>query len=158
MGMVVNIEDHIDDVIEAKNNAVLRALEMIGIQAESHAANNLTASGHIDTGLLRNSITHAVSGEIPKNNDGSSSYEADTAVSKYRPNEQNAQKKRGEYSIAVPDADINERAVFVGSNVEYAPYIEYGTDKIGATHYIKNAVTDHLDEYKDIVKRSLQNA
>lgn len=122
----VEVIDHTQECIDAKNMAVERALEAIGIQAESYAKENLTASGHIDTGLLRNSIAHAVSGNVPTAN-GSTSYSADRAESKYQgfnstlyDENGKAIKRTGEYSANVPDAEADEKAVFVGSNVHYA--------------------------------------
>ena len=157
----IEVVDHTAECIAAKNQAVLKALEAIGMQAESHAKQNLTASGHIDTGLLRNSIAHAVSGNTPTTN-GKTVYQADRAESKYSfvptlyDDKGNAIKKTGNYTESVPDDDINEKAVYVGSNVHYAPYIEYGTDRIAPTHYIKNAIANYTNEYEEIAKMYLQ--
>lgn len=46
----------------------------------------------------------------------------------------------------------------VGTNVEYGPYLELGTRKMQAYPYLKPAVTEHTDEYRNILKDSLQNA
>lgn len=51
--------DNSADVIEAKNAAVMRALEAIGLQAEGYAK----LKAPVDTGRLRNSITHSVAPE-----------------------------------------------------------------------------------------------
>lgn len=159
----VEVIDHTAECIAAKNTAVERALEAIGIQAESYAKNNLTASGHIDTGLLRNSIAHAVSGNIPTTN-GQTSYQADRAESKYqglRPTKYdekgNAIKESGSYSAAVPDAADNEKAVYVGSNVTYSIFIEYGTDRLAPTHFVKNALADNTSVYAQIAENCLKN-
>lgn len=56
-GIVVN-DDNTDEVIEKLGVAMARALEGIGIEAESDAAKICP----VDTGRLRNSITHAVDG------------------------------------------------------------------------------------------------
>ena len=50
------VADHTDEVIEALGTAIARALEAIGIEAESDAANLCP----VDTGRLRNSITHTI--------------------------------------------------------------------------------------------------
>lgn len=162
MKSTIEVIDHTQECIDAKNEAIERALEAIGMQAESHAKNNLTASGHIDTGLLRNSIAHAVSGEIPTAN-GQSSYQADRALSKYDNFNTNVKyddkgnpiAKSGQYDMPVPDAAPVEKAVYIGSNVHYAPYIEWGTDRIAPTHFIKNAITEHSTEYAEIAKKFL---
>ena len=52
-------EDHTDEVIEALGVAIARGLEAIGIQAESDAAKICP----VDTGRLKNSITHAIDAE-----------------------------------------------------------------------------------------------
>lgn len=159
----VEVIDHTAECIAAKNTAVERALEAIGLQAESYAKNNLTASGHIDTGLLRNSIAHAVSGNVPTTN-GETTYTADKAESKYqnlRPTKYDAQgnpiKESGAYTSAVPDAADNEKTVYVGSNVYYAPYIEYGTDRIKPTKFIENALRNNLNVYAQIAENYMKN-
>lgn len=50
------VADHTDEVIDALGTAIARALEAIGIEAESDAANLCP----VDTGRLRNSITHTI--------------------------------------------------------------------------------------------------
>ena len=50
------VADHTDEVIEALGIAIARSLEAIGIEAESDAANLCP----VDTGRLRNSITHTI--------------------------------------------------------------------------------------------------
>ena len=45
---------------------------------------------------------------------------------------------------------------YIGTNVEYAPYVEFGTSKQKAQPYLKPAVTNHVDEYKKIVKSTLK--
>lgn len=53
------IEDNTDAVIEALGRGIARALEAVGIQAESDAARICP----VDTGRLRNSITHTIDGD-----------------------------------------------------------------------------------------------
>lgn len=50
------VADHTDEVIEALGVAIARGLEAVGIEAESDAANLCP----VDTGRLRNSITHSI--------------------------------------------------------------------------------------------------
>lgn len=50
------VKNNTDEVIEQLGTAIARALEAIGIEAESDAA----AICPVDTGRLRNSITHAI--------------------------------------------------------------------------------------------------
>lgn len=130
--MDIEIKDNSAAVISAKNEAVARALEAIGLQAEGYAK----MLEYVDTGRLRNSITHGVDG--------------DTA--------------------------------YIGTNVEYAPYVEFGTgiyasngggrkdpwayqdDKgnwhrtsgIKPSHAFQKAINDHKKEYEEIAKSYLQ--
>lgn len=48
--------------------------------------------------------------------------------------------------------------VTVGTNVEYAGFVELGTRKAPAYPYLKPATTEHNSEYREILKSSLQNA
>lgn len=45
-------------------------------------------------------------------------------------------------------------SVYVGTNVEYAPYVELGTSKRKAKPYLRPAIEDHLDEYKGIIEET----
>lgn len=44
-------------------------------------------------------------------------------------------------------------SAYIGTNVEYAPYVELGTSRMKARPYLKPAATEHSDEYRSIVKR-----
>lgn len=108
--MNVKVTSHKQEFIDAKDAAIERALEIIGIKAERYAK----ALAPVDTGNLRNSISHSHS----------------------------------------------EDTVYVGTNVEYAPYQEFGTSKMKATNggkgYLRPSVQDHLSEYKHIVQNELK--
>lgn len=52
----------------------------------------------------------------------------------------------------------SETAVYIGTNVSYAPFLELGTRKMQAYPFLKPAATEHTDEYRNILKESLQNA
>lgn len=144
----VEVIDHTDEVIAAKNAAVEAALEAIGLQAEGYAKMLCPVGTPESTGIegyhggtLRNSITHTTERTI----------EGDSAI--------------------------------IGSNVEYAAFVEFGTgkeaenkngrqtpwiwfDKNGKghktsgmkpRHYMKNAIADHLSEYKQITEMYLKS-
>ena len=52
---------------------------------------------------------------------------------------------------------VQDKDVYIGTNVEYAPYQEYGTSRgIEAKHFLKNAAANHAEEYKNILETSLQ--
>lgn len=130
----IEITNNKDAVLSALREQVQRGLESIGVTAEGYAQENCI---NVDTGRLRNSISHAV----------------------------------------------EETEVQIGTNVEYAPYIEYGTgiyasegggrqtpwvyynEKLGRwvwtrgiqpTHFLRDAVSQHSDEYNAIMEANLR--
>lgn len=129
-------ENNIEEILKEKDEAVRTALEACGLIMEGYAKKLCP----VDTGLLRNSITHEVDG----------------------------------------DGNI----VHLGTNVEYAPYVELGTgkyatngggrqtpwaykDEKGNWHwtsgakprpYIRPAVENHLKQYEEIIKNALNNS
>ena len=50
---------------------------------------------------------------------------------------------------------MNEKAVYVGSAVEYAAYVELGTSRMRARPYLRPAVENYTDEYKNLIKQAL---
>lgn len=65
MGLEFEVrEDNTGEIIEASREAITRALEAIGFQCEAHAKTELqNTPTRIDTGRLRNSISHYVEGD-----------------------------------------------------------------------------------------------
>ena len=53
---------------------------------------------------------------------------------------------------------VIEKDVYVGTNVEYAPYVEYGEYKhqTGNAHFLRNSVTNHTEYYKNILESALK--
>ena len=51
--------------------------------------------------------------------------------------------------------EMNEKAVYIGSAVEYAAYVELGTSRMRARPYLRPAVTNYTDEYKNLIKQAL---
>lgn len=140
------IVDNSAQFIAAKDERVRTALTAVGIQAVSHVQRNYTVNGRVDTGLLRNSVAYAISGDKPSKD----SYSGTTGQKSGRPG------STGGYSGTAPADTPNKPAVYVGTNVDYALYIEEGTRKNAGTHDIKNAMTDNLSEYKAIFKEYLE--
>ena len=131
------MKDNTEEVLSAMEKAIERGLEAIGLTAEGHAKKNETA---VDTGLLRNSITYAVSGKsantkVYKSDDGS---------------------KSGTYDGQAPEE--KDKAVYIGTNVEYAPYIELGARGKQGLHFLQRAATEHSAEYKKLLEDSMKNA
>ena len=147
--MSVEIHDNSKEVSGNIKEALLRGLETCGLVAEGYAKKlapvgtpeSTGIPGYIG-GLLRGSITHALSGKQP-------------AISTYQ---DNAGTRRGSYSGTAPEEiDSNKSAVYIGTNVEYAPYVCLGTIHMNAQPFLKPAVNDHKDEYRKILENSLKN-
>ena len=100
MANSIKIEDHSDEFIEELRRRIPVALEECGLAAEGYAKRLCP----VDTGRLRNSITHTA----------------------------------------------DKKTAYIGTNVEYAPYVELGTSRQKAQPYLKPAVLDHVSTYKRI--------
>ena len=101
-------EDNAQRIADAIDQALARALEEVGLVAEGYAKKACP----VDTGRLRNSITHQV-----------------------RP---------------------SEKSVYIGTNVEYAPYVELSTSKTKAQPFLRPAAADHEGTYKKIFESNLK--
>ena len=61
---------------------------------------------------------------------------------------------KGSISSAVVES---EKAVYIGTNVEYAPYQEFGTSRgIKGKHFIQFGATAHQSEYKSLLEQHLK--
>lgn len=141
------INDKSKEYIEAMEKAVGTTLEALGLTVERYAKEKCT----VDTGLLRNSITYAVGGGSPAIDSYSSNSKHESTGKPVDP------IRTGSYSGNAP----NEKAVFVGTNVEYAPYVEMGHHTPSGTFvapkpFLKPALADHTDEYINIIKKHMQ--
>ena len=52
----------------------------------------------------------------------------------------------------------DEEAAYIGTNVEYAPYVELGARGRPGVHMLQRAATEHTDEYKRIMEDAMKNA
>lgn len=50
----------------------------------------------------------------------------------------------------------DEKAAYIGTNVEYAPYVELGTRFMSARPYLRPAAEGHGEEYKRIMEAALK--
>lgn len=73
------------------------------------------------------------------------------------PESKSGYKRTGRLRNSIAN-DHDETAVYVGTNVEYAPYVELGTYKMPERPFLRPAIEEHLDEYAEIFKRILGNA
>lgn len=76
---------------------------------------------------------------------------------------QNAAKEGAPYrtgtlrrSIAIEDGP-GEYEVSIGTDVEYAPYVEFGTVNMAARPYLRPALDEHLAEARSIIESTLWN-
>lgn len=106
-GLVEVREDNREAIAEAIDQALATALEEVGLVAEGY----VKRACPVDTGRLRNSITHIV--------------------------------------------DEGTRHVVIGTNVEYAPYVELGTRHQKPQPFLKPAANDHYSTYKGIFLKHL---
>ena len=51
---------------------------------------------------------------------------------------------------------VLDNSVYIGTNVEYAPYVELGTSKQKAQPYLKPAVEKHVSQYKRVVESEMR--
>ena len=106
--MSYTYRDNTDEVLAALERAKRRGLEAIGLTAEGYAKRETP----VDTGRLRNSISHAT----------------------------------------------DDEAAYIGTNVEYAPYVELGARGRQGKHMLQRAATEHADEYKQIMEDAMKHA
>ena len=99
--------DNRDQFHDEFDAAIERALEKVGLVAEGYAKRLCP----VDTGRLRNSITHALEGD---------------------------------------------RAVLIGTDVEYGRYVELGTTRSKAQPYLRPAAEGHASQYRSIVEDELR--
>ena len=58
---------------------------------------------------------------------------------------------------SITHAVANETTVAIGTNVEYAAYVEMGTQKSRPYPYLEPALTEHIDEYRQILEEYLKS-
>jgi hypothetical protein len=137
----VSLVDNTDLVLQATDEQIEMALIAIGAKMESHAKADYVP---VDTGRLKNSITFALAG-------------GPAQISSYGPDSGGGDDEQSKpYSGTAPaDPGGKVRSVYVGSNVEYAEIVEEGTSGRRGKHYLRNAVNNHIEEYKNLAERAL---
>ncbi|WP_343006737.1 HK97-gp10 family putative phage morphogenesis protein [Collinsella aerofaciens] len=106
-GLVEVRADNREAIANAIDRALVAALEEVGLVAEGYAKRACP----VDTGRLRNSITHIV--------------------------------------------DEDGKCAVIGTNVEYAPFVELGTRRQKPQPYLKPAAEDHESTYRSIIRKHL---
>lgn len=146
----IKIEDHSDEVKVQVDEKIRLALNLMGEVVEGYAKEDCP----VDTGLLRNSITHAVSGE----GTAVTTYHADRGSTGKSVGSTDAGTVRiGRYGGVV--GNPNEKACYVGSNVEYAPAVEFKdrSHMVGKAHFLRDAAQDHVTELRDVAVKTLKS-
>lgn len=136
-------QDNSKEILNELHDALERALEKIGQVAEGHAKLYLTMSDAVDTGRLRNSVSHATHTNIQ-------SLEYSWSESK------KGRKVKGGSDSTVPKGAPEENHVVIGTNVEYGPIIEFGAKGRAPRPYLKPAIADHIQDYRAIIEEELK--
>ena len=50
----------------------------------------------------------------------------------------------------------DDEAAYIGTDIEYAPYVEMGTRHMAPRPFLRNAITNYKDSYKKIVEDALK--
>lgn len=140
---MIEVVSHREEVKRATQKAMEKAARMIGGSLAGHAAE----LSPVDTGLLHNSITFALGGEPPDK-------------LQYQSNDKDKTGKQitvteGHYEgSADPDKD-GEITVYVGTNVEYAPYQELGAPNanIEPRPFLRPAFENNKPEIEQILEK-----
>ena len=53
------------------------------------------------------------------------------------------------------EVDAGGNAVYIGTNVEYAPYVELGTSRQKAQPFLRPAASEHGAQYRQVLEKAL---
>ena len=53
------------------------------------------------------------------------------------------------------EVDAGDNAVYIGTDVEYAPYVELGTSRQKAQPFLRPAASEHGARYRQVLKKAL---
>ena len=153
------IHDNSPRFMEDFEKRVDAALEAVGIFLEGEAKTLCnrpyehktppSPRPYIDTGLLRNSITHAISNEKAD----ISSYSGDNP-SRYS---DKGGIPKGYYRGKAPNDPKEKKAVYIGTNVEYAVYVHEGSANIKTPNrFLKDAITLNQKQVREYIVNKLK--
>ena len=57
----------------------------------------------------------------------------------------------GRLRNSITHQQYDENTEIIGTNVEYAPYVELGTHKMRSRPYLRPAAENHGEEYKQVI-------
>lgn len=138
MDIEITITSYTPEVLAALDNAIARALEAIGGQAEAHARDILIQARRVDTGRLQTSITHQ---------EGEDFTAIGTALN-YA-----IWSEIGTGIYASKGGGRQTPWFFKGRDGKWHP-----TRGIKPLHFLQRAVEENVDEYRRIIQNSLENA
>lgn len=129
--------DNRQEVLADLDKAIKTALYEVGLEA---VTNIISISNFPrDTGLLRNSITFAISGKSP-------------AIKSYQDDKGDGS---GSYTGTAPNDKVP--AVYIGTNVEYAKYVQFGTsNNKHPVDFMFAPLRANLGNYKKIIEKHLK--
>lgn len=134
----VKFESHLGEVLKATQQQLERAAEIIGGMAESYAKKNITQQGAVDTGNLRNSITHAT-----ENN-------GHTVVI-------------GSAVTYAPYVELGTGKYAEGGGGRPTPWVYqdskgnwHRTSGMKPRPYLRPAIEEHKREYKEVIEQELK--
>lgn len=133
----VQFIDHTDEVDAALQDAIEAALEAMGQQAVSYAKSNITAAGRVDTGAMRNSLSHAVATDenavyVGTNNEYAPFHELGTGI-----------YLEGGGGRQTPWAYQDAKGEW------------HRTRGLRPIHFLKNAVQDHAGDLEQIAAQTI---
>lgn len=62
----------------------------------------------------------------------------------------------GNLRRSIEHGDDGKDTAYVGTNVEYGKYVEYGTSKMKPRPFLKQAVQNHQAEYKSLLEMAMR--
>ena len=151
----IRIVDHTDDVMNVVHERMRQALSLMGEEVEGNAKEYCP----VDTGLLRNSITHTGAGQSV-----SMSYHAS-----YGSNRSSSGRRYSAASASAGAVGVgrvsgsmgtsDEMSEYVGTNVEYGQYVEF-RDSLhhtsGQAHFLRDGAMNHVDRLRSIAESTLR--
>lgn len=64
----------------------------------------------------------------------------------------------GRLRNSITHQQYDENTEIIGTNVEYAPYVELGTHRMAARPYLRPAAENHGEEYKQVIVSEYKQA
>lgn len=156
---IPTVKLNVNNIEEAKkimHKRILVALEASGLYAERKAKEKCP----VDTGRLRNSITHVVSGDPERSYSFSADFTSRFLTGENRKLSKEEKAEDNKVYI-IPKTDENLETLWIGTNVFYAPYVETGVLENGTYRkpkpFLVPALTEHKNEYKAIIVKYLSS-